>query len=155
MGVYIPSLKMPQTCEDCVLESYCSLWVDARRLCGETFTDTKSRIEATIRHPDCPLIEVKPHGRLIDADALDYTMLYKENWMRRTGVEAPAVWKSDIDATTTIIEAEEVYGQYTDTAGNFHWCGTHSGEHTIKAEEASDGLSLSALRELHIRGRAE
>lgn len=34
-----------------------------------------------------------------------------------------------------IIPAEEVYGQYTDTAGNFHWCGTHSGEHTIKAEE--------------------
>jgi hypothetical protein len=31
---------------------------------------------------------------------------------------------------------EEVYGQYTDTAGNFHWCGTHSGEHTIKAEES-------------------
>ena len=36
----------------------------------------------------------------------------------------------------TIIEAEEVYGQYTDTAGNFHWCGTHSGEHTIRAEES-------------------
>lgn len=32
-------------------------------------------------------------------------------------------------------DAEEVYGQYTDTAGNFHWCGTHSGEHTLKAEE--------------------
>ena len=70
MGVYIPSLKMPQTCEDCVLESYCNLWVDTKRLCGETFTDINSRIEATIRHPDCPLIEVPSHGRLIDADAL-------------------------------------------------------------------------------------
>lgn len=40
--------------------------------------------------------------RLIDADALKYTMLYKENWLRGTGVEAPAVWKSDVDAMPTI-----------------------------------------------------
>lgn len=32
-------------------------------------------------------------------------------------------------------DAEEVYGKYTDTAGNYHWCGTHSGEHKIKKEE--------------------
>lgn len=32
-------------------------------------------------------------------------------------------------------DAEEVYGKYTDTAGNFHWCGTHSGEHTVETEE--------------------
>ena len=54
----------------------------------------------------CPLIEVpEPHGRLIDADALNYTMLYKENWMRGTGIEAPAVWRKDIDAAPTIIPA--------------------------------------------------
>ena len=41
----------------------------------------------------------------------------------------------DIEHAPTILEAEEVYCQYADTAGNFHWCGTHSGEHTIKAEE--------------------
>lgn len=40
--------------------------------------------------------------RLIDADALNYTMLYKENWLYGTGVEAPAVWKSDIDNATTV-----------------------------------------------------
>lgn len=45
--------------------------------------------------------------RLIDADDLNYTMLYKENWMSGTGVEAPAVWRKDIDAAPTIIEAEE------------------------------------------------
>jgi hypothetical protein len=33
--------------------------------------------------------------------------------------------------------AEEVYGQHTDTAGNFHWCGVHSGEHTVKEEEGT------------------
>ena len=32
-------------------------------------------------------------------------------------------------------EEEEVYGQYTDTAGNFHWAGTHSGEHIVRQKE--------------------
>ena len=49
----------------------------------------------------------EPHGRLIDADALNYTMLYRENWMRGTGVEAPAVWRKDIDAAPTIIPAND------------------------------------------------
>lgn len=40
--------------------------------------------------------------RLIDADAIHYTMLYKENWIKGNGVEAQAVWKSDIDALPTI-----------------------------------------------------
>lgn len=40
--------------------------------------------------------------RLIDADALKYTMLYKENFLRGTGVEALAVWKSDVDDMPTI-----------------------------------------------------
>lgn len=43
---------------------------------------------------------------------------------------------ADLD---TIIDcyssAEEVYDQYTDTAGNLHWTGTHSGKHIVKAEE--------------------
>lgn len=40
--------------------------------------------------------------RLIDADALNYTMLYKENWITGTGIEAPAVWKKDIESAPTI-----------------------------------------------------
>jgi hypothetical protein len=32
-------------------------------------------------------------------------------------------------------DAEEVYDKYTDTAGNLHWTGTHSGKHIIRAEE--------------------
>ena len=35
----------------------------------------------------------------------------------------------------TFIPTEGIYGQYTDTAGNYHWFGTRSGEHIIKAEE--------------------
>lgn len=40
--------------------------------------------------------------RLIDADAISYTMLYKENWLKGTGVEAQGVFKSDIDNMPTI-----------------------------------------------------
>lgn len=36
----------------------------------------------------------------------------------------------------TASDYEEVYDQYSDTAGNLHWTGTHSGKHTIKAEES-------------------
>lgn len=30
---------------------------------------------------------------------------------------------------------EEVYDKYTDTAGNLHWIGTHSGKHIVRAVE--------------------
>lgn len=73
------------------------------------------------------VIPVPPHGRLIDADNIDYPLMESEadeKWMHIA-----------IDSAPTVIEAEEVYGQYTDTAGNFHWSGTHSGEHTVKAED--------------------
>lgn len=66
MSILIKNMKMPDTCEDCNLESFCDLWVDARKMCGEW----KPGVKATIRHPDCPLIYISPHGNLIDADAL-------------------------------------------------------------------------------------
>lgn len=40
--------------------------------------------------------------RLIDADALEYQMLYKENWLKGTGYEAQAIWKEDVDSQPTI-----------------------------------------------------
>jgi len=42
--------------------------------------------------------------RPIDADAIPYTMLYKENWMGCTGIEKRGVWKDTIDAMPTIEE---------------------------------------------------
>ncbi len=45
--------------------------------------------------------------RLIDADAIPYTMLYKENWLAGTGMEKQGVWKDDIDAMPTIEERKK------------------------------------------------
>ncbi len=53
MSVIIKGMKMPKTCEECNLESFCDLWVLARKMSGEW----KPRVKATIRHPDCPLVE--------------------------------------------------------------------------------------------------
>jgi hypothetical protein len=90
MAVLIEGMEMPKSCKECKFWSITS--------CIASYQGEKS----------CPLIKVQePHGRLIDADALNYTMLYKENWMRGTGVEAPAVWRKDIDAAPTIIPASE------------------------------------------------
>ena len=44
--------------------------------------------------------------RPIDADTIPYTMLYKENWLKGTGVEKPGVWKDTIDAMPTIEQPE-------------------------------------------------
>lgn len=65
MGVYI-DIEMPSTCEECNLDSFCDKWIDARKMCGEW----ELGVKATIRHPDCPLVPVPPHGRLIDVAAL-------------------------------------------------------------------------------------
>lgn len=101
MSVLVKGMEMPKNCACC--DVACRYYLDhvldglLAKICH-----TESRL------PDCPLIKVpESHGRLIDADALNYTMLYKENWMRGTGVEAPAIWRKDIDAAPTIIPAEE------------------------------------------------
>ena len=40
--------------------------------------------------------------RPIDADAIPYTMLYKEDWSEGTGQEKQGAWKEDIDKIPTI-----------------------------------------------------
>lgn len=100
MSEFLVKMDTPNRCCDCPM---CYDYILCR-LAGKEFGE----IECVEIVADwCPLIKIPPHGRLIDADALNYTMLYKENWMRGTGVEAPAVWRKDIDAAPTIIEAEE------------------------------------------------
>ena len=45
MSILIKDMEMPKSCEDCMLESYCGLWVLLK--------------DRPARHPDCPLIEVQ------------------------------------------------------------------------------------------------
>ena len=57
-------------------------------------------------------------SRLIDADAIPYTMLYKENWLKGTGVEKPGVWKDTIDAMPTI-KPERAKGEWLADTNEF------------------------------------
>ena len=92
MSVLIRGMKLPDNCLECPLETdygtcgYYSLFVEAGH-------DS----EVWKRRDDCPLVEVPPHGRLIDADALA-AKCDDPHW---------CVWLSDIEDAPTIIPAEE------------------------------------------------
>lgn len=96
--ILIKGMKIPSDCDSCFIPgSFCPLWIN---------TDVGSR------HPDCPLIELPPHGRCIDADEMfvEFVMegqkskRYKlgEKW-ELNGEEIRSV----ISRLPTIIPAEE------------------------------------------------
>ena len=84
------NITMPKTCEVCPCN-------DDNWRCGATgeYFDYDDMYER--RRADCPLIEVPtPHGRLIDADAIqDYNV---ETFGQRLLI---------IDTASTVIEAED------------------------------------------------
>lgn len=67
MSVLVKGMEMPIAC------IYCDL-IDSLRICPAykmTFDDFwADKSLRKQRHPDCPLIPVPPHSRLIDADVL-------------------------------------------------------------------------------------
>ena len=80
------------------------------------------------------VIEIPPHGDLIDRDEL-LSQYGGPIWTEKTDyAEGLRDVVADIKNAPTVIEAEEVYNKYTDTAGKLHWTGTHSGEHIIPAD---------------------
>ena len=66
MGVYVEGMEIPETCVECINSGLrtairCSEW-----------TKISAGLRENHRALRCPLVEVpEPHGRLIDADALD------------------------------------------------------------------------------------
>lgn len=71
MGVYIKGMEMPKSCDVCPLiaeaDDYHVCYINEQFIPWE-WVDEHS---AEQRHPKpswCPLVEVPPHGRLIDAD---------------------------------------------------------------------------------------
>lgn len=101
-------MEMPKRCADCPfigwairvqkeisqLEDYASCKVARREISEDVDTERPSW---------CPLIELPPHGRLIDADAL------KEDEIMRwwDGDDHRIYFAGDVDDAPTIIEAEE------------------------------------------------
>ena len=95
MGVLIKGMKMPKNCDNCwALDDYgdyprCLITEEQR---GYNFPIREKRMD------NCPLVEIPPHGRLIDADALNYSNTdYCGNHF---------VYMVDIEDSPVIIESE-------------------------------------------------
>lgn len=76
MSILIKGMEMPISCWACPL-SHISQSMDCFLTCealGEDAEEDDGRLK------NCPLIEVPPHGRLIDADALDIRRREQQAW---------------------------------------------------------------------------
>lgn len=98
MSVLIKGMEMPKDCRVCPFEMY---YINSGKTrCGaamRTLAENFKTIPFVGRAEFCPLIELPPHGRLIDADALmKLEVIPSDNWVFRAVEKAP-----------TIIPAEE------------------------------------------------
>lgn len=74
MSVLIKGMEMPETCEKCGMHVAMILFSDGK--IGHCML-LKGRADKR----NCPLVEIPPHGRLIDADALyDYMCKTHDKW---------------------------------------------------------------------------
>lgn len=105
MGVLINKyFKMPKSCDSCHFGQEYECVDEAGYGCLLTM---KTRPKGETDRPDyCPLVEVKPHGRLIDADALKDIFFCTEVDGVKTHVATELV-NTIIDDAPTIIESEE------------------------------------------------
>ena len=96
MGVYIKGMEMPKNCIDCAFgwNGWC------HRINSRAF------VEVDMRRHDCPLIEIPPHGDLIDRDEL-LSQYGGPIWTAKTDyAEGLRDVVADIKNAPTIIEAE-------------------------------------------------
>lgn len=101
MSVLIKGMEMPKNCNECKLRN------GIGKDCGKAIFHCAPLAEWVMPNPlgranDCPLVEIPPHGRLIDADALEADTEWDD---REDGYISYS--KVAIECAPTIIEAEE------------------------------------------------
>ena len=101
MSILIKGMEMPTCC--CV----CPCFNDEYCYCQAADKDLGS-IPIDHRHPDCPLVPVPPHGRLIDADEL--LASFKES------IDECHKWANEIPNET------EMYARVSQSLGTFVEC---------------------------------
>lgn len=105
--ILIKNMKMPENCAECQFSDvfayppdYDDEWICELNYISMTWE------EAQMRHSHCPLVEVAtPHGRLIDADKINYE---DEIWKKKC-IPSQVVYNAWVVAgeMPTIIEAED------------------------------------------------
>ena len=93
MNILIKGMEIPKSCGECLDIGW-----------HYVFDCRLDDAEEGERLPNCPLVPVPPHGRLIDADAL---MKHKGNCYDADGHLLYAVGTGSIMCAPTIIPAEE------------------------------------------------
>lgn len=129
MGIYIKNMEMPKSCYHCVWmfrdkpKVYCTATeTNPNIFAADQWLDV-SDVLAENRHSNCPLVEIPPHGRLIDADALyeKFARLESEamnalkttntgsvNWIKWSAILTERTgYKYDIADAPTVIEADK------------------------------------------------
>ena len=106
MSVLIKGMKMPKSCFFCEMcyqeqdSEHCVTSRCAAQEHKEIFPDK------SLRNDDCPLVEIKPHGRLIDADAFRAEYFCGDKFPHNMVYVTVEQVLNRIDESPTIIEAE-------------------------------------------------
>lgn len=107
MSVLIKGMAIPKDCRECPLQEYYGS--SGNTLCFPTdkyLAEKYNPIGFEGRANWCPLVEVKPHGRLIDADALIKALVRKEPFNDCARVVI-AECMEEVRHAPTVIEAED------------------------------------------------
>ncbi len=100
MSILVKGMEMPKSCFECVLSHSFFRDLNCANLEGmRGFVGALPHTDD--RHPNCPLVLVPPHGRVIDADKLKKHKYYDNHRHEY------AVAVAQIDWADTIIEADK------------------------------------------------
>lgn len=102
MSVLIKGMEMPVDCRDCPFEMYYMNCGETKcRATGKILADFYKPIPFEGRAEECPLVDVPPHGRLVDADWYGNPLRWQgDEYSGYEIVEMIKDWE-------TIIEAED------------------------------------------------
>ena len=111
MSILIKGMDMPKDCPMCPMAHWnaCDEFTGCGIVAGKKYankTDPKY-MKSTCRPDWCPLVEVKPHGRLIDADELNNMINQSYPMTDRVDVHnGYAIVQEMMKQLPTIIESE-------------------------------------------------
>ena len=98
MSILIKGMEMPTTC------AKCKMYVEDIYCCHLLHREIENPWADDGVELDCPLVEIPPHGRLIDADAMERKLCYGCDACN--GDTAACVEYGLIATAPTIIQAE-------------------------------------------------
>lgn len=99
MAILIPDMEMPKNCIECPFMALANT-TDGRLLEFCSVIEMFVLGIETQKDPKCPLVELPPHGRLIDVDAFS-------EFVRKTWADCDQWILGYLESCNTIIEAEE------------------------------------------------